>query len=491
MRKKKDKVDIRSLQIRMLITYAVVMFFAIQTVTNIVINMSKESLSNKVSSLVAANCRQIELNINNYFNNVESITTLLFADEKYYKYNPVVKEYDEYAQIKNEEEIADRIVDLGLMQNFTDFTVIYSDGNRVGWTSNTTAALYDKPELYDVLSNAINNPRTEDGWAFGIGDVTDRIFYVKRLNKNAILATAFYSRELETAFEYPEELEGMVINLIDENNTILYSSESDNIATKLNSEIADILSGNESDSYIANVNKCENGWSVVCAIPTSVILKETNTLKQRAMKYAIILTVIMLVVGVILLSSMFRPVDSAVEELKETAVTDKLSGLYNKQSFNAEVCKMLSSSDYLIPRAFVMIDVDNFKQINDNLGHAYGDDVIVRMGHLLTELFGSEYVVGRVGGDEFAIYTELANGTEEEETDIIVNQIKKLFDSFDKEFAVEKEKVNTSLSIGIAVLSKERRFDNLYKAADEALYISKKSGKNRYTIHEKKEDNAG
>ena len=45
-----------------------------------------------------------------------------------------------------------------------------------------------------------------------------------------------------------------------------------------------------------------------------------------------------------------------------------------------------------------------------------------------------------------------------------------------------------SLSIGIAVLSNERRFDNLYKAADEALYISKKSGKNRYTVYEKKEE---
>ena len=64
--------------------------------------------------------------------------------------------------------------------------------------------------------------------------------------------------------------------------------------------------------------------------------------------------------------------------------------------------------------------------------------------------------------------------------------VNKLFDSFDKEFAVEKEKVNTSLSIGIAVLSKERRFDNLYKAADEALYTSKKSGKNRYTLYEDK-----
>ena len=73
---------------------------------------------------------------------------MLFADEQYYKYDPVTKEYEQYIKIKREEKIADRIVDLGLMQNFTDFAVIYSNGNRVGWTSNTTAALYDSEELY-------------------------------------------------------------------------------------------------------------------------------------------------------------------------------------------------------------------------------------------------------------------------------------------------------------------------------------------------------
>lgn len=488
MKKQKDKVNIRSLQIRMLIVYALVLFFAVQMITNVIINISGEILSNKVSSLVAANCQQIELNINNYFNNVESITTLLFADEKYYKYDPISSSYDDYTKIKSEKEIADRIVDLGLMQNYTDFAVVYSNGNRVGWTSNTTAALFEAEELYKVLSSAITNTRTDDGWAFGIGGVTDRIYYVKRLNKNAILAASFYSRELETAFEYPAELEGMVINLVDENNTVLYSSEADNIGNSLDNEIAQIISGQASNDYIANVNHCENGWSVVCAIPSSTILKEANFLKYRAIMYSLIVAVVMIVAGFIFFSSLFKPVDSAVEELKEDAVMDKLSGLYNKKSFNDEVCKRLSGSSFETARAFIMIDVDNFKQINDTLGHAYGDEFIVRTGKLLSSHFDSEFITGRIGGDEFSIYTEADGKTIQEATDAVIDKVNGLFKKFDIEFAEEKEKVNVSLSIGIAVLSNERRFDNLYKAADEALYISKKSGKNRYTVYEKKEE---
>lgn len=466
----------------MLVAYVLLSFFSIYTIATVLINFSNNTLTNKVWSLISANCQQIELNANNYFNTVETITTLLFGDEKYYKYDPVADEYDDYTKIKNDDVIAERISDLGLMQNFSDFAIVYSDGNRVGWTSNTTAGLYDAEELYDVLAKSVTDSRTADGWAFGIGDVTDRLYYVKRLNENAIIMTSFYSRELETAFEYPTELEGMVINLVDENNTILYSSEKDNIATTLDAEIAAIIEGEPSENYIANANTCENGWRVVCAIPTSYILSETNSLRKSAIVLSLIVAALMIAIGLIFLYRMFKPVDSAVEELKEEAVTDKLSGLYNKQSFNAEVCKKLSGGVADTIRTFVMIDVDNFKQINDNLGHAYGDDVIVRMGSLVSEQFGEEYIVGRVGGDEFAIYTE--DRTEEE----IIQKIKDIFTAFDKEFFEEKSRVNISLSIGIAVLSGERRFDNLYKAADEALYTSKKSGKNRYTIYESKEE---
>jgi len=490
MKKEKtnSKVDIRALQFRMLVAYVLLLFFSIHTISTLIINFSGKVMAQKVSSLISANCQQIELNTDNYFNTVEAITTLLFADEKYYKYDPIANQYDDYSKIKSEEAIADRISDLGLMQNFTDFAVVYSDGNRVGWTSNTTAGLYESEELYQVLSDSITNTRTEDGWAFGIGGVTDRLYYIKRLNKNAVIMTSFYSSELETAFEYPEELGGMVINLVDKNNTILYSSETEFINNTLDEEIAGIVLGETSDNYIANANYCENGWSVVCAIPTTYILNDIYSLTKTAIIISLAVAVIMIAIGYLFVTHTFKPVDSAVEELKEEAVIDKQSGLFNKRSFNFEVCNILSGSSTENARTFVMIDVDNFKQVNDTLGHAYGDDVISRMGKMLSDTLGEEYIVGRVGGDEFAIFTENEGKTNAEAIELAVLKIKEVFSAFDEEFFEEKSKVDLSLSIGIAVLSLERRFDNLYKAADEALYISKQSGKNRYTIYESKEE---
>jgi len=483
----KDKTDIRNLRVRMIATFVLTLFLGFYLLSSIIIRVSNVIISNKVSSLITANSRQIELNINNCLNTVESITTLMFADEKYYEYDPVARTYDEYSKIKNEERIADRIVDLGLMFNFTDFSVVYADGNRVGWTSNTTADLYDSEELYNVMSSAIRNSRTEDGWAFGMAGVTDRIYYVKRLNKNAVIMTSFYSRELETAFEYPSQLEGMVINLVDENNTILYSSMQNNIGKSLNSEIADIIAGNPSNDYIANVNHCENGWSVVCAIPSTVILRETKSLKKTVLMYSLFIAVFMAGFGFIIFSRMFKPVDTAVEELRKDAVRDKLTCLYNKQSFNDEVARRLASSDLGTTRTFVMIDVDNFKMINDTWGHDYGDDVIKRMGVLVSKQFKHDYVTGRVGGDEFALFKDNSIRSVDEEKKVTTEDIDALFASFNEEFKKEKETIPVSLSVGIAVLFAERRFENLYKAADEALYASKKAGKNRYTIYESKE----
>lgn len=112
---KDTKNNIQALQFRILFFYIAIIFIALVCVTTVVLNRAGSLLTNKVSSLVAANARQIELNIDHYMQNVEATATLLFSDEAYYKYDPSTTKFDDYQQIKAEEEIADRIVDLGLM----------------------------------------------------------------------------------------------------------------------------------------------------------------------------------------------------------------------------------------------------------------------------------------------------------------------------------------------------------------------------------------
>ena len=142
-----------------------------------------------------------------------------------------------------------------------------------------------------------------------------------------------------------------------------------------------------------------------------------------------------------------------------------------------------------------MIDMDNFKNINDTKGHAYGDEVIQRMGHILNDNFGETYTIGRLGGDEFAMYLGVECSRESALEECLLD-MKKLFFAFDKEFAAEMRELSISLSVGVTVQDDERRFKNLYANADTALYTSKNSGKNKYTIYKpqsepEKEDETG
>ncbi len=482
MKKENRRVNIAHLRIRVLFFYILIMFIIVNVLTSIIVSSAGSIMSQEVSSLIAANSRQIELNINNYLQNIESTATLMFSDEAYYKYTPDAEGLDEYRRIKAEEKIAERIVDLGLMQNFTDFSIVYDTGNRVGWTSNRTAGLFDSKTLYRELGKCITNARTLDGWTYGLGGTTDRIYYVKRLNPKAILMASFYSRELSSVFEYPEELTGMTISLVNEDDTVLYSSDPDTISGKLNPTVAAILAGSESNEYIANANVCENGWRVVCQIPTSVILSEVNMLRFNSFIIASILFALSMLIGILIINVFMHPVDKAVADLQDEAELDALSGLYNKNSFRSSVVKFLTDNGENESQIFIMIDMDNFKSINDSLGHIYGDKVITRMGGLLNSNFRGEYTIGRLGGDEFAMYASSGDLNREKAIARINSDMDKLFTAFDSEFAIERNQLNVSLSVGIAVINKERRFDNLYSAADDALYESKRGGKNRFTI---------
>ena len=134
---------------------------------------------------------------------------------------------------------------------------------------------------------------------------------------------------------------------------------------------------------------------------------------------------------------------------------------------------------------FAMFDMDNFKKINDTKGHAYGDAVIARMGKLLQQRLPEEYYKGRLGGDEFAVFAKFMTADLEMTKNRVESDMAVLHQAFRYEFKEEKELLSTSLSVGVTVCSKSScDFNSVYKMADSALYISKRSGKDQITWYE-------
>ena len=122
---------------------------------------------------------------------------------------------------------------------------------------------------------------------------------------------------------------------------------------------------------------------------------------------------------------------------------------------------------------------DNFKTINDRLGHPIGDQVLIRFSKLLGELFRKNDVIGRLGGDEFAVFIPGVLSAQALEDKVKELNHRAIF-SYETESG---EEIKTSASIGIVISGFGDSYETLYKKADEALYRSKEKGKSTYTFY--------
>nr|WP_255726712.1 GGDEF domain-containing protein [Sporosarcina sp. ACRSM] len=165
------------------------------------------------------------------------------------------------------------------------------------------------------------------------------------------------------------------------------------------------------------------------------------------------------------------------------AFHDSLTGLKNRVALEEEVHKRLENKQRSL--ALMMIDLDNFKMINDSLGHGEGDRVLQLAAKTIQEIVGEKNFSARIGGDEFVGLFSDIGATEIRQ--LACQLIVKINESFDALGHIEN--LGVSISIGIAVASEHDRFESLYEKADRALYLSKENGKNQYTIYDGGLDN--
>lgn len=162
-----------------------------------------------------------------------------------------------------------------------------------------------------------------------------------------------------------------------------------------------------------------------------------------------------------------------VSDIKNKSCQDALTGLWNRVYTEAAVNKMIAQE---AKGTLMMIDLDNFKAINDNYGHIEGDRVLKMFADTLRDFSGEEDILCRIGGDEFVVfYKDLTSKSEigSRAADIISDLCDKLERC--------KFETNSSVSIGIAQAPEDAaEFNRLYNCADKALYYVKQNGKNSY-----------
>jgi two-component system, cell cycle response regulator len=164
-----------------------------------------------------------------------------------------------------------------------------------------------------------------------------------------------------------------------------------------------------------------------------------------------------------------------VAELEHLAVKDELTGLFNYRHFQAQLkSEVQRVARYERPLALIILDVDHFKEINDTLGHAVGDQVLAGIANVLRESVRATDSVYRYGGEEFAMLLPETPG----EPALGVAERARL--------AVEKADLaqgrRVTISAGMAEYRSPERGEELLRRADAALYVAKRTGRNRVAM---------
>lgn len=168
-------------------------------------------------------------------------------------------------------------------------------------------------------------------------------------------------------------------------------------------------------------------------------------------------------------------------ELQYKAERDSLTGLYNKSMTGKLVDEYLMFGQSHGNSALFMIDLDDFKDINDHFGHVYGDALLCELADKLVGMSGSSDIVGRIGGDEFILF--MKKGATEDKVEEKAVEICRDFQVLCK--GMNGTQYEVSSSIGISFFPEDgENFKDLYEHADAALYAAKSGGKKRYRIYD-------
>ena len=179
-----------------------------------------------------------------------------------------------------------------------------------------------------------------------------------------------------------------------------------------------------------------------------------------------------------------KKIDLLQDELRVAraeALIDPLTGILNRRGFSGKVNDLLREGKFSgTPCSLLMVDIDHFKRINDSYGHIIGDKAIVAVSKVLRGSVGENVAVGRVGGEEFAVFSPK---TTSEEGVVLGERLRQNIMKIEITNPSTRQKISAmTVSIGIDSAPFGREWEGMFERADKALYASKSSGRNKVTL---------
>ena len=260
---------------------------------------------------------------------------------------------------------------------------------------------------------------------------------------------------------------------------------------KLNNDLCIGLSNNNDVLLLRIINKIIN--SISDEELNIIVYKNTlytkNKITLQSFIYSNYIEVMIFIISILVITSLSTYIIMKIRLqnknkqnslLKEKSETDSLTGIFNRGACKELISNYIENKSNDLYGAFFIIDIDNFKGVNDNLGHKIGDDVLKDLADNLKRLFRKSDIVGRWGGDEFIVFMKDLDFSNLHVASKIATN---LCNTMNKTVTYNDISQNISLSIGIVFTKDNINFTELYQKADEILYTVKENGKNGFSTN--------
>jgi len=286
-----------------------------------------------------------------------------------------------------------------------------------------------------------------------------------------------YLEELRSRFSTPDSS-----LFVQKDNTILYSAGDIDVALSQVSQELNAVYSDKSKHGLIHLNNKDYYWAIselpnkeYQLIMLEPAVNEENdiatTLKFRLISTGAIIIWLAVWVSLLLSSKISKQLDEKNDQLKHLALHDSLTGLPNRKLLNDRLEQLLLQSQREnMMFAVFMIDLDRFKEINDTLGHQFGDELLKMVSKRLTDSARENDTISRLGGDEFAILLP------QTDFDGAKQCAERILDSMSEPFSSNKATTESNASIGIALFPEHGDdIEALIQHADIAMYQAKKS----------------